>query len=128
MPENNNSEIERIKELESINLAREEIRDLVIDTKKEVERDNDLLAEQINKELVNKGIGRQEGHELLRQAAIKARNENLYIKDILIENEEVKTNFSQEELEDLLDPHKYIGKAIEQVDNLIKDLKSKYKL
>ena len=56
MPDKNNSEIERIKELESINLAREEIRDLVIDTKKEVERDNDLLADQINQELVSKGI------------------------------------------------------------------------
>jgi len=56
MPEKNRREVDRIKELESINLARDEIRDLAIDTKKEVERDNDLLAEQINKELVNKGI------------------------------------------------------------------------
>ncbi|MFX1378977.1 MAG: hydrogenase nickel incorporation protein HypB [Promethearchaeota archaeon] len=49
-------EFQRIKELESINLAREEIRDLVIETKKEVEKDNDLLAEQIHRELNNTGI------------------------------------------------------------------------
>jgi len=49
-------EVQRIKELESINLAREEVRDLVIATKKEVEKDNDLLAEQINNELKNYGI------------------------------------------------------------------------
>ncbi|MFW9973570.1 MAG: hydrogenase nickel incorporation protein HypB [Candidatus Odinarchaeota archaeon] len=49
-------EVQRIKELESINLSREEIRDLVIETKKEVEKDNDLLAEQINKELSSYGI------------------------------------------------------------------------
>ena len=42
-------EIHRIRELESINLAREEIRDLVIETKKEVEKSNEILAEQINK-------------------------------------------------------------------------------
>ncbi len=49
-------EIQRIKELESINLAREEIRELVIETKKEVEKDNDLLADQINIQLNNYGI------------------------------------------------------------------------
>ena len=49
-------EINRIKELESINLAREEIRDLVIETKKEVEKDNDLLADQINRKLNNNSI------------------------------------------------------------------------
>jgi len=85
------------------------------------------LAEKIMVELVNKGIGRQEGHEILRQAAIKAREENLYMKDILIENKKIKDKFSKEELDELLDPHKYIGKAIEQTENLIKFLKNKYK-
>jgi hydrogenase nickel incorporation protein HypB len=49
-------EAQRIKELESINLAREEVRDIVIETKKEIEKDNDLLAEQINNELKTLGI------------------------------------------------------------------------
>jgi len=56
MSEKREREVHRIKELESINLAREEIRDLVIETKKEVEKDNDLLAEQINDELNKRGI------------------------------------------------------------------------
>ncbi len=56
MSEKRKQEIQRIKELESINLAREDIRDFVIETKKEVEKDNDLLAEQINVELNKKGI------------------------------------------------------------------------
>jgi hydrogenase nickel incorporation protein HypB len=56
MSEKRKQEVHRIKELESINLAREDIRDLVIETKKEVERDNDLLAEQINDELKKKGV------------------------------------------------------------------------
>jgi len=86
------------------------------------------LAERIMVELVDKGIGRQEGHEILRQAAIKARNEDLYMKEILIEHEQIKDKFSKEELDEILDPHKYIGKAIEQTENLIKNLKSKYSL
>jgi len=44
MPIDKGNEIERIKEVESINLAREEIRDEVIETKKAVEKDNELLA------------------------------------------------------------------------------------
>ncbi len=56
MSEKRKQEIQRIKELESINLARDDIRDLVIETKKEVEKDNDSLAEQINVELNKKDI------------------------------------------------------------------------
>ena len=44
MSEDENKKIQRIKELESINLATEDIRDLVVQTKKEVEKDNELLA------------------------------------------------------------------------------------
>ena len=44
MSDKEEREIGRIQELESTNLAREEIRDLVIETKKGVERDNELLA------------------------------------------------------------------------------------
>jgi hydrogenase nickel incorporation protein HypB len=56
MSDKKKQEVQRIKELESINLAREEIRGLVIDTKKEVEKDNDLLAEQTNSKLKTRGI------------------------------------------------------------------------
>ncbi len=84
------------------------------------------LTEKIMVQLVNKGIGRQEGHEILRQAAILARKEDRYMKDILYENKKVTNLFSKEELSDLFDAHKYIGKAIVQVENLIKFLKNKY--
>jgi adenylosuccinate lyase len=86
------------------------------------------LTEKVMVQLVKKGIGRQEGHEILRQASIKAREEDLFMKDILINNQEIKEKFSKEELDELFDPHKYIGKAIEQVDNLIKILKTKFKI
>ncbi len=86
------------------------------------------LAEKIMVELVSKGIGRQEGHEILRKAAIEARKENKFMKDILIKEERIKDNFSKSELDDLLDPHQYIGKAIEQVEKLSKFLRNKYKI
>jgi len=48
--------ISRIKEVESTNLARDEIRDEVIETKKAVEKDNDLLAEKIHQIFKNYNI------------------------------------------------------------------------
>ncbi len=56
MSKKEQKDVYRIKEIESINLARGEIRDQVIETKKAVEADNDLLADQINKELIKRGI------------------------------------------------------------------------
>jgi adenylosuccinate lyase len=84
------------------------------------------LAEKIMIELVNKGIGRQEGHEILRQAAIQARNENVYMKDILVDHSKIKGKFTKEELDEILNPHNYIGTAIEQTENLLSVLKNKY--
>lgn len=86
------------------------------------------LAEKVMVRLVDKGIGRQEGHEILRQSALKSRKQNRMIKDILLENEIVRSKFNEKELNELLNPHKYIGKAIEQVQNLKDYLKKKYSL
>lgn len=51
MSEKRKKDIQRIKELESINLATDDIRDLVVQTKMDVEKDNELLAQQNNEEL-----------------------------------------------------------------------------
>jgi adenylosuccinate lyase len=86
------------------------------------------LSEKVMVELVRRGIGRQEGHEILRKAAIKSRTENRFIKDILLEKDDIKNRFSEQEISDLLNPQKYIGSAILQVENLINYLKKKYNL
>ena len=48
--------ITRIKEIESTNLARDEIRNEVIETKKAVEKDNELLANKIHQTLITNNI------------------------------------------------------------------------
>jgi len=87
-----------------------------------------ILAERIMVDLVKKGIGRQDAHEILRTAAIKAKKENRYIKEILLELEIINKKFSSEELDTILNPYNYIGKAIEQVESLVKNLKQKHNL
>ena len=98
---------------------------------KNIERNLNLtkgafLAEKIMIELVGKGIGRQDGHEILRTAAIEARDRNVMMKEILLENNMIKEKFTVKELDEMLDPKNYIGKSIEQVENLISILKKKY--
>lgn len=86
------------------------------------------LSEKVMVNLVKKGIGRQEGHEILRKAAIKAKNENILIKEILYKNPIIIEVLSKNEIDELLDPHKYIGKALEQTENILNVLKNKYAL
>jgi adenylosuccinate lyase len=87
-----------------------------------------ILSEKIMIELVKKGIGRQDAHELLRKAIIKARKENKYIKEILMENKDIKKNFSNQELDEITNPENYLGTSIEQVENLVKFLREKHKI
>jgi hydrogenase nickel incorporation protein HypB len=56
MSEKDESKISRIKELESTNLASSVIRKTVVETKKEVEKDNALLADKINQSFLNNNI------------------------------------------------------------------------
>ena len=51
MQNNNKEEISRIKELESINLSSDKIRDSVVSTKKQIEKQNEELASKINLKL-----------------------------------------------------------------------------
>jgi hydrogenase nickel incorporation protein HypB len=56
MSEKEVREISRIKEVESTNLARDDIRDEVIATKKAVEKDNNSLADKIHQDFLENNI------------------------------------------------------------------------
>ncbi|MBY8979410.1 MAG: hydrogenase nickel incorporation protein HypB [Candidatus Lokiarchaeota archaeon] len=56
MSDKEEREISRIKEVESTNLARNEIRDEVIETKKAVEKDNELLANRVHQKFKDNDI------------------------------------------------------------------------
>ncbi len=87
-----------------------------------------FLAERIMVALVDRGIGRQNGHEILRQAAIQARKDNISIKAILQENTTISGKFTEEELDELLKPENYIGTAQTQVEQVVAFLTKKYSI
>jgi adenylosuccinate lyase len=70
--------------------------------------------------LVKKGMSRQEAHELLRQLAIKSSSEKLTFKEALLKNEVVSRMLTEREIDEALDPRKYLGTTIEQIESAIK--------
>jgi adenylosuccinate lyase len=48
------------------------------------------------------------------------------LADVLLENEIVTKNLKEEEIRALLDPHQYIGTAVQQVERLNEKLQKLY--
>jgi adenylosuccinate lyase len=85
-----------------------------------------FLAEKVMVDLVDRGIGRQDGHEILRQAAIAARTENISMKSVLMRDTRISKLFSEAELDALLAPENYLGMIPQQLDALIAELNARY--
>ena len=81
-----------------------------------------VMAESVMIALTRKGLGRQEAHRLVRDAAMKARQKDVQLREILAADKAVAKLLSRKELEDALDPEKYTGRSVEIVDAVVKRL------
>ncbi|MGQ9720806.1 MAG: adenylosuccinate lyase [Candidatus Jordarchaeum sp.] len=81
------------------------------------------MTENVMIKLVEKGLGRQEAHELLRQLAVKCRQENIPLMKAILTHQKLKNLLTEKELKNWLDPKQYIGTAIEQVEKIVEKLK-----
>ncbi len=84
-----------------------------------------VLTERVMIELVRKGVGRQEAHELLRRLALKAWGEKRPLREVMMDDEEAMKQVTPVELDAWLDPHTYIGKAPRIVDATVAELRRK---
>jgi len=82
------------------------------------------MAENVMVELAKNGAGRQQAHEIMRQSAMLAFEEKRELADVLLEQTIVTQHLSPDELRSLLDPHQYIGTAVQQVERLNEKLQS----
>jgi len=81
-----------------------------------------IMDERIILKLVEKGIGRQEAHELVRKYAVKAQKENLDFKKIFLSDPVVSEKLSEKELDEIVNPEMYLGnyrEIIERIINLV---------
>jgi len=95
-----------------------------------IRRNLDLLrglnmGEAVMIELAMRGVGRQEAHEIVRSSAMLAHESGQHFKDVLLANKEVAEYLSEDDIVNLVDPDKYIGTAVEQVEAVVAKLQKK---
>ncbi|MDO9517357.1 MAG: adenylosuccinate lyase [Methanosarcinaceae archaeon] len=95
-----------------------------------IRRNLDLLrglnmGEAVMMELAMRGVGRQEAHEIVRSSAMLAHESGQHFKDVLLANKEVAEYLNEEDIVNLVDPDKYIGTAVEQVEAVVAKLQKK---
>lgn len=78
------------------------------------------MSEAVMIALTNKGVSRQEAHELLRKLTIKSETEKRHFKEVLLEDKVVHSKLSEKEIDEALKPKNYLGTAKEQVVRMVK--------
>jgi adenylosuccinate lyase len=72
--------------------------------------------------LINKGMGRGEAHELMRNISQKAIEHDKTLKEIfIIENKKLKL-LTEKEINDALNPENYLGVSEKIVEKVVKKL------
>ena len=80
-----------------------------------------IMAEPVMMALVEKGMGRQEAHELVRKISIKTEAEGTLLIDVLRSSKGVRKYLSKVELDRAMDPESYIGIAPRIVDEVVQE-------
>ncbi len=84
------------------------------------------MAESVMMRLAEKGMDRQQAHEIVRMASMKALAEGKPLEEILAGNRNAVACMSEDEIRELLDPEQYLGTAVRQVERLEKKLSARY--
>ena len=80
------------------------------------------MSEAIMTKLVEKGLGRGEAHELLRQCSLKAAQENVHLRTVLSKEKKVSKLLNKKELDETLNPKNYLGSSEQIVEMIVKKL------
>jgi adenylosuccinate lyase len=78
-----------------------------------------IMAESVMAELTRKGLGRQTAYALVRDCSMDAYKKDLGLKDVISRNGEIIKYLSTEEIDEIMDPHTYIGSAVQMVDDVL---------
>jgi len=78
-----------------------------------------VMSEAVMLALVNKGIGRQDAHELVRRASLAAEKQGKHLKEVLSKCKDVSKIMSAKELDQVMVYSSYVGSAPEMVDKVV---------
>ncbi|MBE6493432.1 MAG: adenylosuccinate lyase [Methanosphaera stadtmanae] len=82
-----------------------------------------IMAERFMSTLTQKGMGRQSAYALVRSCAMEAYAQDCGLREILSNQEEITKYLTQEEINETMDPHTYLGSSEKFVDNVIETAK-----
>jgi adenylosuccinate lyase len=77
------------------------------------------MSESVMMELAKRGFGRQKAHEIVRDASMMAFERNMFLKDVLLQNPEISARLTEKDVDEITDPARYIGTAVEQVEEVL---------
>lgn len=84
-----------------------------------------IAAEPVMLALVDRGMGRQEAHELVRRCSLSAGLDAVAFQAALLSESEVSGRLTATELEALLDPANYMGSAEQIVRNVVRAVRAR---
>ncbi len=79
-----------------------------------------IMAEAVMIALVDKGIGRQDAHAIVRKASLDAEKKDVGLFEALLATKLVKEVMSAKELKRIMEARNYIGNAPSAVDEIIR--------
>jgi len=82
-----------------------------------------IMAERFMAELTRRGMGRQSAYSLVRECTLKANLKGVGLKGIILQQEDIKSYLSPSEVEDIMNPHTYLGSSVQIVENLLEESK-----
>ena len=78
-----------------------------------------VMAEKVMIALVEKGIPRDEAHEVLRSASMESLQKGVHLEDICAMTPTIAAVFDGDELHGLFDPNGHLGVSAESVDEAV---------
>lgn len=81
-----------------------------------------IMAEALMMKMTEKGIGRQDAHEIVRQSSMVAVEKDMQLKDVLLQRKDLKKLMTEKEIEDAMNPANYTGGARKIVDNMVSEV------
>ena len=81
-----------------------------------------VMAESLMMKMTEKGIGRQDAHEIVRSSSMIAEDENRHLRDVLLERKDLEGLMTKDDILAAMDPNNYTGGSKEIVDKMIAEV------
>ena len=83
-----------------------------------------IMAERLMAELTRKGMGKLTAYDIVRKCAIRAKRENKLLSELILSDEEASKFLSEKDVEEIMDPHTYLGSSDKIINELLENSKN----